>query len=36
MGQEDDFKGAIAYFSSDLSAWVTGENLMVDGGWTAW
>jgi NAD(P)-dependent dehydrogenase (short-subunit alcohol dehydrogenase family) len=36
MGREEDFKGAIAYFASDLSAWVTGENLMVDGGWTAW
>lgn len=36
MGNEEDFKGAIAYFASDLSGWVTGENLMVDGGWTAW
>jgi NAD(P)-dependent dehydrogenase (short-subunit alcohol dehydrogenase family) len=36
MGCEEDFKGAAAYFSSDLSAWVTGENLMVDGGWTVW
>lgn len=36
MGNEEDFKGAIAYFASDLSAWVTGENLMIDGGWTAW
>lgn len=36
MGTEEDFKGAIAYFASDLSAYVTGENLMVDGGWTAW
>lgn len=36
MGAEEDLKGAIAYFSSDLSAYVTGENLMVDGGWTAW
>ncbi len=36
MGREEDFKGAIAYFASDLSAWVTGENLIVDGGWTAW
>ncbi len=36
MGGEEDFKGAIAYFASDLSAYVTGENLMVDGGWTAW
>ncbi|WP_432240583.1 SDR family oxidoreductase [Herbaspirillum robiniae] len=36
MGTEEDFKGAVAYFASDLSAWVTGENLMVDGGWTTW
>jgi NAD(P)-dependent dehydrogenase (short-subunit alcohol dehydrogenase family) len=36
MGTEEDFKGAIAYFASDLSSWVTGENLMVDGGWTVW
>lgn len=36
MGHEEDFKGAVAYFASDLSAWVTGQNLMVDGGWTAW
>jgi NAD(P)-dependent dehydrogenase (short-subunit alcohol dehydrogenase family) len=36
MGKEEDFKGAIAYFGSDLSSWVTGENLMVDGGWTVW
>lgn len=36
MGTEEDFKGAVAYFSSDMSSWVTGENLMVDGGWTAW
>jgi NAD(P)-dependent dehydrogenase (short-subunit alcohol dehydrogenase family) len=36
MGNEEDFKGAAAYFASDLSAWVTGENLMVDGGWTTW
>lgn len=36
MGQEDDFKGAVLYFSSDMSAWVTGQNLVVDGGWSAW
>ncbi|WP_411037485.1 SDR family oxidoreductase [Shinella sp. BYT-45] len=36
MGREDDFIGAVCYFASDLSAWVTGQNLMVDGGWTAW
>lgn len=36
MGTEEDLKGAVAFFASDLSAWITGENLMVDGGFTAW
>lgn len=36
MANNDDFKGTIAYLSSDLSKYVTGQNMVVDGGWTSW
>lgn len=36
MATEDDFRGAIAFLASDLSGYVTGQNLEIDGGFGAW
>jgi NAD(P)-dependent dehydrogenase (short-subunit alcohol dehydrogenase family) len=34
MGREEDFKGVTQFLASDLSAYVTGQNIIVDGGWS--
>lgn len=36
MGNDTHLKGAIVYLAPDASAWVTGQNLIIDGGRTAW
>lgn len=36
MASEDDLIGAVAYLASDLSSYVTGQNLMIDGGFSSW
>ncbi len=35
-GLAEDLKGAVALLASDAGAWITGQEIVVDGGWSIW
>lgn len=36
MGKASEIKALVAFLASDASSYVNGQNIMLDGGWTAW